>query len=60
MIACAMVISIFSSLGGIEFFTKLNKNFFDKFLIAKVTHVFPKLFSPEQFYNTVNDINFIS
>lgn len=56
MIACAMVISIFSSLGGIDFFTKLNKNFFDKFLIAKVTHVFPKLFSPEQFYNTVNDI----
>lgn len=56
MIACAMVISIFSSLGGIEFFTKLNKNLFDKFLIAKVTYVFPKLFSPEQFYNTVNDI----
>lgn len=56
MIACAMVISVFSSLGGTTFAKNLNKNIFDTFLTAKVTHILPKIFSPEQFYNTVNEI----
>lgn len=56
IIASALVISIFNSIGGFAFFQKFNTDIFNKFLTAKVTYNTAKLFSPEQFYSTVCEI----
>lgn len=50
-----VTISLFYVIGGIKIL-KFSTDFFNKFLTAKVIHIMPRLFSPEQFYSIVNEI----
>lgn len=56
IIAFSVILSIISNLGGLSVLFKYGIDFFNNSFNAKVTYVFQKLFSPEQFYDTVNEI----
>lgn len=56
MIACSISLSFINSASFISLVQKNGISLFDKIFNAKVTYVSQKLFSPEQFYDTVNEI----